>query len=85
MEVHIRSIKCNIFYLKQKYIVGKSTNKSSNDDTGIAGTSLEVEVNLVKQLGLTTLDSFGSLQEVSLLVSTSIQYTLPHIPDNSSH
>ena len=47
-----RSIKCNFLNLKQKYIVSKSTNKSSSDNTGIAGTRLEVEVNLVKQLGL---------------------------------
>ena len=39
-----RSIKCN-FLFKTKYIVGKSTNKSSGDDNGIAGMSLEVEVN----------------------------------------
>ena len=56
------SIKCN---LKQKYIVGKSTNKTSSDDTGIAGTSLEVEVNLVKQLGLINKNTwlFGNLLE----------------------
>ena len=39
-----RSIKCN-FLFKTKIHKSKSTNKSSSDDTGIAGTSLEVEVN----------------------------------------
>ena len=50
--------------IKQKYIVGKSTNKSSGDDTCIAGTSLEVEVNLVKHLRLTTtLDSLVAFRK----------------------
>ena len=44
VEVHTGLLNV-IFYLKQKHIVGKSTNKSSSDDTCIAGTSLEVEVN----------------------------------------
>ena len=117
VEVHIGLLNV-FFYLKQKYIIGKSTNSPSVRDEfktqlyfpvldqflqelnhrfqdqnnsilrgisactptasnflclndlqafsekyGIAGTSLEVEVNLVKQLGLTTTRIFTRVNQ----------------------
>ena len=40
-----RSIKCNLFYLKQKYIIGKSTNKSSSDDSSTSTSAQQPTAN----------------------------------------
>ena len=44
MEVHIGLLNV-IFYLKQKYIIGKSTNKSSGDDSGTSTSAQQPTAN----------------------------------------